>query len=637
MKKYILLLILSVGATLSFSQEPITWKTEHFNLQNTEIGDTVELVFKATLNNGYYMYATDFSCEIGPVPVAISYSNKSLQAIDSLKSVGVHSKLDKDWDCQINVFEKEAELRQSFVIKATENLEYSIQYQTCKLDVNCIPGKLSGQIVFKPSAETIAQVSDSTTSSLDCTPLSSVDGGKKKGILLFVFAAFLAGILTVFMPCIFPLMPMTVSYFSKGTKSKQETIKKVLFYGLSIVLIYTALAIFPSMFLGSDRVNNWLSTHWIPNAIFFLIFIVFGMSFLGAFELRLPNKWANQADSMADKGGYLGLFFMALTLIIVSFSCTGPFLSSILILSSKGGMSAKPLLGMLAYSFGFALPFVLLAITPKLLSKLPKSGSWMNVSKVIFGILELGLALKFLSTIDLVYGLGILDKKTFLTIWAVLGLILSIYLLGIIKFSHDSDQPVKLSVGRLMLASFSLFASIYFVSGVFDRPVLVLSGIVPPAKNQVTHSNLCESPKYGHKLHSPSGYDGYFDMDQAVQCAKEQNKLVLIDFTGHGCANCRNMEDKIWTKSSIKSEIESKYVLVSLYVDDKTQLDKIEYIKDEKGQEIKSLGERNLYFEKEKFCEVSQPLYVVYDPSTGETIKRIGYTSDASEFQEFLR
>ncbi|MCG8858361.1 protein-disulfide reductase DsbD family protein [Tenacibaculum finnmarkense] len=627
---------------------PIQWKTTNLKFTNSKVGDTLNLVFKATMKNDFYMYATGFSCSQGPIPTTLKLTGKGFKTIGNLQSIGAHPKLDKDWNCNMIIFDKEVLLSQKIVItKNNQLLNYKLKYFTCKTNDSCIPGKKYGKIIIGNPIDKIESgvISKKTASKsvIDKVVSSEEKSSKKeqkKSWILYLLTAFMAGLLTVFMPCIFPLMPMTVSYFSKGNKSRLETIKKAFIYGLSIVIIYTALAILPSLLLGSDRVNNWISTHWLPNILFFLVFVLFGLSFLGAFELKLPYKWANKADNLSEKGGYLGLFFMALTLIIVSFSCTGPFISSILILSSKGGISIKPFLGMLSYSIGFALPFVLLALTPQLLSKLPKSGAWMNTIKVFFGILELGLSLKFLSNIDLVYGWGFLDRSTFLSIWAVLSLLLAFYLLGFIKFSHDDDTPIKLSVGRFLMATFILFSTIYFITGIFDRPVNALSGLIPPKVNNyhttASKNNLCETPLYSSYLHSPAGFNGYFDLEQAKKCAKKQGKMLLIDFTGHGCANCRKMEDTIWVQPNVKFEIENNYIVVSLYVDDKHELPKKDHLKDLAGYDITTVGEKNLFLEKSLFNEVSQPLYVTYNPITDKAISKIGYTSDVNEFVSFL-
>jgi thiol:disulfide interchange protein len=611
------------------------------------------------------MYATDFACE-GPSPAEIVLEGTGFENVGNLSAVGSHKKFDEEWKCDIAVFEESVHLVQKIkVTQAEVTLNYTLTYLTCKKDVSCIPGRYSASLNFKasplPEKETALAglATQMSTNSLDehkvkvepvalkapakaevleapCAPLGNAST-EESGLFWYFMASFLAGLATVFMPCIFPLLPMTISYFSKGQLSKAESFKKAGMYGLSIVIIYTAIAILPSMLMGSERVNNWLSTHWLPNALFFLVFIAFGMSFLGAFEITLPNSWTNKADREADKGGYYGLFFMALTLTLVSFSCTAPFLSSILILSAKGGLSYKPLLGMLSYSSGFAMPFVLLALAPKLLSNLPKSGTWMNVMKVTFGILELGLALKFLSTIDLVYGWHLLDRTTFLGIWAVLALLLTLYLLGVYKMSHDGDLPVKLSVGRFCLASITLFATLYFVSGIFGKPVTALSGLVPPETGTSTNQQLCETPKYADKLHIPHHLNGYFDIDQAMACAKEQNKKVLIDFTGHGCANCRKMEDKVWIDPQVQKNMSDDYIIASLYVDDKTELPESEWKKLGDGSVLKTLGEKNLYYENEAFCEVSQPLYVVVDPATGKTLRKQSYSDNKQEFLDFLK
>ncbi|MFN8437769.1 MAG: cytochrome c biogenesis protein CcdA [Cytophagales bacterium] len=652
--------VLCAQMPFSKTNTKVKWETPTYVFLKSSPTNEVEIHFRGTLQDNYYMYATDFSCPDGPVALELVLEGANFEKTGTIESLNAHTKHDEDFGCDLKIFEKTIHFVQKIKLKTDKaEIAYQINFLTCKKDESCIPGKYQNKIRVEHTLKTATVPKDSNKAvvvtmaqkndinnqtnpqeSSDCKPLSETENSSSKeseSLLWYLLVSTAAGLATVFMPCIFPLLPMTISYFSKGNMNKVETFKKAGAYGLSIVVIYTAIAILPSMLLGSERINNLLSTHWIPNALFFLVFVVFGMSFLGAFEITLPSQWTNKADNEADKGGYYGLFFMALTLTLVSFSCTAPFLSSILILSANGGLSYKPLLGMLSYSSGFALPFVLLALAPKLLSNLPKSGTWMNTLKVTFGILELGLSLKFLSTIDLVYGWHILDKSTFLGIWAILALLLSFYLLGIIKMSHDSDQPVKLSVGRFVFATICMCLSLYFIAGIFGKPVTALSGIVPPEhSSKIYNSSICDTPKYSDKLHIPHNLPGYFDLEQAKSCAKAQNKKVLIDFTGHGCANCRKMEDQIWSQPHIQDKLSDEYIIASLYVDDKTELPENQWVKLNDGTVLKTLGEKNLHFETESFCEVSQPLYVVLDPETGKVLKKKAYTSNQNDFFKFL-
>lgn len=459
-----------------------------------------------------------------------------------------------------------------------------------------------------------------------------------------------AGLLAVLTPCVFPLVPVTVSFFLKKSDTRKKGIRNAVWYSLSIIFIYTIPTLILTLLFG-DKILYRISTHPISNLLFFLIFLLFAISFFGAFDITLPNKWANKADTKAGKGGLTGIFFMALTLVIVSFSCTGPIIGTLLGQTSTQGISLAPIVGMLGFSVGLALPFSLFALFPSLLQSLPKSGGWLNNVKVTFGFIELALALKFLSNIDLIYHWRLLDREIFLAIWIVLAILLGLYLLGKLKFSHDSDLPY-VSIPRLFFAIGTFSFALYLFPGLWGAPLKALSGLIPPSTTQdfnlstVQYSNnaikvsenLAKPPvKYIDKLQVPFGLTAYFDLEEGMAASKALNKPVMLDFTGHSCANCRKMEEYVWSDAEVLSRIKNDFVLISLYVDESTELPLQEQYINSKGEKIVTVGEKNLDYEITKFGFNAQPLYMFLD-TNGEPLSDIkyGYDPDKEKFIQHL-
>jgi len=475
----------------------------------------------------------------------------------------------------------------------------------------------------------------------------------KKGWALFLIT-FLVGFGAVFTPCVFPLMPVTVSFFLKKSKTKAEGIRNAWIYALSIVLIYTIPTLIFTLIFG-DKFLYQLSTHPASNLLFFLIFLVFAISFLGAFEITLPSSWANKTDSAAQKGGFTGIFFMALTLVIVSFSCTGPIVGALLGETSGKGIGLGPVIGMLGFGFGLAIPFGVLALFPSMLKSLPKSGGWLNTIKVFFGFIELALAMKFFSNADLVYHWGILTRPVFLAGWIVIAVMLGMYLIGKLKFSHDSDLPF-ISVPRIFIAMICFTFALYMVPGMWGAPLKPLSGILPPPSTQdfdldklqymgggghssaSTPGSKVPAPvKYIDKFHVPFGLTAYYDLDEAKAASKILKKPIMLDFTGWSCANCRKMENEVWSKPEILERLKNDFVLVSLYVDDRTELPFKEQITNERGDKIKTIGDKNLDFEISAFDLNAQPLYKFMDHE-GNIISPVqyGYDPDVAKFAAHL-
>lgn len=461
-------------------------------------------------------------------------------------------------------------------------------------------------------------------------------------------AGFAGGLAALLMPCIFPMLPLTVSFFTKSAANKGTAVGKASLYGLFIIVIYVVLGLLVTVLFGADALND-LSTNGVFNFFFFLLLIVFAASFLGAFEITLPASWVNKMDANSDKGGIAGLFFMAATLALVSFSCTGPIIGTLLVQAATTGALLGPAVGMFGFSFALAIPFALFAMFPQLLSSLPKSGGWLNSVKVVLGFLELALALKFLSNVDLAYHWKWFDREVFLVLWIVIFTLMGFYLLGKLRFSHDSEANY-ITIPRLLLAIIVLSFSVYMVPGLWGAPLKSISAFLPPMATQdfimtgngssVSAGSASEgsgSRKYSDLFDKPQGLNPFFDYDEAVQYAKKVGKPIMIDFTGHACVNCRKMEASVWTEKEVQQRINEDFVLVQLYVDDKTELPESEWLTTPEGRLLKTIGKKWSNFQASRFKANSQPFYVLLDPSTEELLATPqGADYDAGSYLNFL-
>ncbi len=472
-----------------------------------------------------------------------------------------------------------------------------------------------------------------------------------------VIEAILWGFAALLTPCVFPMVPMTVSFFMKGSGNQATAKFRALMYGIFIILLYTvpiSLIILITRIAGGESVTadifNWLATHWLPNLLFFIIFMIFAASFFGAFEITLPSKLVNSSDQKADKGGLVGIFFMALTLVLVSFSCTGPIVGSVLIKATQGEFW-EPMVAMLAFSIAFALPFTILAFFPSLLKKMPKSGGWLNSVKVVLGFIEVALGFKFLSVADQTYHWGILDREVALAIWIVCFTLLGFYLLGKIRFKND-DKVEYVSVPRLALAIATFAFVVYMIPGMWGAPLKALSGYLPPITTQdfVLGQNTAapapaatsssdtyqmHSSKYGLKL--PLGLIGYFDLDEGLAAAKVAGKPVFVDITGHGCVNCREMESRVWSDPEVLSILQNDYIITALYTDDKQKLDQEDWLVADNGEVYKHMGRKNSYLVRTLYGVNAQPNYVLLSPD-GELLAPVrGYDLDIKGFVDFLQ
>ncbi len=534
-----------------------------------------------------------------------------------------------------------------------DTVTYLYNLHVSKNDSSYIKGSFSwlakNDTSFPSGQENFSIMPVSQTETVKAATIEAESSGSLGSVFLICFAT---GLLAVITPCVFPLVPVTVSFFLKKSKTRAEGLRNAITYSISIILIYTIPAILLTLIFG-DKILYTISTSAVSNLIFFLIFMVFAISFFGAFELQLPNSWANKADSKAGKGGFTGIFFMALTLVIVSFSCTGPIVGTLLGQTSSQGIALAPILGMFGFGLGLALPFSLFAFFPSMIQSLPKSGGWLNSVKVCFGFIELALGLKFLSNVDLIYHWRLLDREIFLVLWIVIAFLMGLYLLGKIKFSHDSPLPY-LSVPRLFFAIATFSFGLYLLPGIWGAPLKAMSGLLPPittqdfnldalqykfVNNTTTSNNSTNNaipPKrLTEKLSVPFGLTAYFDLNEGMAAAKALNKPVMLDFTGHSCANCRKMEQQVWQDPEVLKRIRENFVLISLYVDESQELPESEKYTNAKNENITTEGEKNLDYEITKFGFNAQPLYMFLDVN-GNPLSDVKYGYDPN-IQKFIQ
>jgi len=697
MKKYLLLLTftLLIGNTFALDQP----KSVTLTVSKTNVvkGDIVELTLTIVPMDHFHVYAEKTTCpaDIGQPTAEISFSGDNIELIGKPYGVGYEMRKDDlaefdKIDCKVGVFAGNGIFKQKIkILGSPRNVKCYFLGQMCS-DERCvrikeplvllksvfsfsgeeplpaeITEKIDTQTTTPPDTGVLVPTQSGTTHTYKanspsqvgkCTTLSYAgsvgekEDKKDKGLWLVFWLALTSGLVALLTPCVFPMIPMTVSFFIKN-KDRKKAIRDGMVFALSIIVIYVVLGTIVAFTFGANAAN-WLSTHWIPNVFFFIIFVVFAASFFGAFEIVLPSSWVNAMDKRADQGGMTGPIFMAFTIALVSFSCTGPIVGTVLVEAAKGGV-ITPIIAMLGFSLAFALPFGLLVVFPSYLSSLPKSGGWLNSVKVVLGFVELAFALKFLSTADQTYHWRLLDREVYLVLWIVIFGLLGLYLLGKIKFSHDSEMP-HLGVGRLGLSIITLGFVMYMIPGLWGAPLKFLAGYLPPMATQdfdmnriVLEANgkaeaTCGVALYADELHLPHGIKGYFDYEQALACSKEQKKPVFIDFTGHGCVNCRRMEEKVWSDPAVLNILKNDYVVVSLYVDDKKiKLPANEYFTGRSsGAKIIKLGDKNAEIQACYFNSNSQPMYILMNesetmlqnPGSAQT-----FDYNAKKFADFLK
>lgn len=656
-------LLVSVPSVAQILQ-PATW-TYHVSQTSAEPGDTLDLVFEVTIDPDWYLYSSDFDPELGPMVTEFNFvPDDSYELLGGIEPVGAKRKYDELWEGEYTYFVGEAEFRQTVLIQSKPvTIQGSYAYQVCTdVDGRCIPGE--GEFAFTFAGNSSVGESAKTQEPADgkiVPPAISSDFNQRDSttpysLATFFLIAFVAGLAALVTPCVFPMIPMTVTFFSSSSAGRGEAVRKAVVYGISIVVLYVVLGVVVSVLFG-PAFANWLSTHWLPNLFFFAVFVLFGLSFLGLFEITLPSSLVNTVDQQSDREGLSGVFFMAFTLVLVSFSCTGPIVGSVLV-ESAGGQFTKPIVGMLGFSLAFAIPFTLFAAFPQWLRSLPKSGGWLNAVKVVLGFLELALALKFLSVADQVYHWGLLDREVYLALWIVIFAMLGFYLLGKIRLPHDSPTE-SVSVPRLLLALVTFSFVVYLVPGLFGAPLKALAGYLPPmhthdfnvprllAEQMSSQSGAlaltaegdtrCEPPKYADRLHLPHGLEGYFDYEQALACARAKDKPLFIDFTGHGCVNCREMEANVWSDPEVLRRLRNDYVVVALYVDEKETLPEADWYTSAYDDRVKkSIGQQNADFQITRFRNNAQPYYVLLNHD-GQLLRQPqAYDLSVSRFVDFL-
>jgi thiol:disulfide interchange protein len=644
--------------------DPVKWSFESKNINDNER----ELIFTATIDKGWHIYSIIPSKDDLGLPTAFNFDKSSGFKIIGAASEPAAKKKVEEGVGEYYYHKGKVSFKQK--IKALTNENFTIkgvvEFMAC-LDESCLPpaeAEFSIMVEGATGAMADATKEDSaeeTNEDAIATPAinneipdmpeaEAYEPVKAPALQSFwgiFIAGFIGGLLALLTPCVFPMIPLTVSFFTKKSKTRAKGIVNALIYGISIIFIYVSLGFSITKALGPDALNALASNVWM-NLAFFVIFIVFAISFLGAFEITLPSSWITKADSASDRGGLLGIFFMAFTLSLVSFSCTGPIIGTLLVEAAVGGNAMGPLMGMAGFSMALALPFGLFAAFPGWLNSLPKSGGWLNSVKVVLGLLELALALKFLSNVDLAYHWGILTREVFIALWIIIFTILGFYLLGKIKFSHDSDVK-HVTIPRLFLSIITFAFVVYLIPGMWGAPLKLISGFPPPTfytegwsmgqSSSVLQvgNNGQQAIKGVDRSHCPHNLSCFHDYDLALNYARSQNKPLLVDFTGWSCVNCRKMEDKVWIDPRVLNRLENDYVLVSLYVDDKTTLPENEqYVSPVTGKKVKTIGNKWSDFQISRFQSSTQPLYVLLDENEQMLIEATSYDANIEKYIKFL-
>ena len=634
---FLLTFIIGVFSVSAQVENPTKWSFSQKSLGNNEY----ELVLKANVQPGWHVYSM-YTPAGGPMATTLSFeeTGKGIELVGKATENAPKKEFDEVFGVDVLSFENEYVITQKVKVTnpAIASIKGNLEFQVCR----------EGQCVMFDESFDI-KVGNATAAP------EKKEAQKDDSLWLFFWGAFVAGLAAVVMPCVFPMIPMTVSFFMHGDSNKAKAKAKAIFFSLSIVAIYTALGLIISMLLGPDFIN-WLSTNWVPNVFFFIIFMIFAASFFGAFEIVLPSWLVNKSDKQADKGGYVGAFFMAFTLVLVSFSCTAPIVGTVLVEAARGSV-LRPIIGMLGFSIAVALPFGFFAFFPSKLSNLPKSGGWLNAVKVVLGFIEVALGFKFLMVADQTYHWGLLDREVYIAIWVTIFTLQGLYLMGKLKFAHDSDLPY-IGVPRLAFIIATFTFVVYLIPGMFGAPLKALAGYFPPQEtidfdiNRIVRENVkeitrsgvavsgtnqnseaCEAPKYADFLHLAHGLDGYFDYDQALKCAQAQNKPLFIEQT-------------VWADPRVLEMLKRDYVVVALYVDDKTTLPENEwYVSEYDGKKKKTLGKKNADFQIKKFDSNAQPNYILLDSRGGNDndLKQHilaparGHNLDKDAFVEFLK
>ena len=674
MKKIVLALVCTVIAIGAFAQQldPVKWS---YSVKETSATEA-ELVFTAKLDAGWHLYS-QYTSDNGPLPISFSFNESNdYQRIGKVQEPKPHEEMDEMFGVVVKSFSGTVVFRQK--VKRLSQKDFTVSgifsYQLCN-DGSCIapedrdftfqvPGAKEEAVSTATEAESTPTEADAVTEPAETVAVTGTEPAatetkaapepeeKNQSLLVIFLLAIGGGILTMFTPCVFPMIPMTVNFFMHNGDDRRKSRRQAWFFGFSIVFIFAVLGAILALIFGPEALY-FIGTHWIPNLLFFVIFFVFALSFFGLFEIKMPEKWINSSDEQADKGGFLAPFFIALTTVLVSFSCTGPILGAALVsLTTSSTDRWVSLITMLGFGIGFAAPFTLLAMFPQALKNM-KSGSWLNTVKVSFAFLELAFGLKFLQMADLYCNWGLLPRDIYLALWIVIFGMLGFYLLGKLRFKGD-DEVKEIGTLRLFLAIADLAFVVWMIPGLWGAPLKSLSGFLPPQSSQefdmerlvaentpaasaatVQYGKLPADRKYADRLHVPLGFEAFFDLDEAKAYARQQGKPVFIDFTGKTCANCREMEHYVWTDPEVKRLLNDEYVMASLFADENTiELPESDWVVDDKGRTLKTLGRRNLNYQKTAFNMNAQPYYVVVD-ADGNVLTKENYKYDR-DVQKFV-
>ena len=668
--------------TTAFAQlNPAHW---NFNVKELSSNE-VELQFQLKLDEGWHIYSQK-SDPNGPIPSEYTFEdNANYKRVGGVAEPKSHDEFDEIFKCTVRSFSGKVTFRQKIKRNTDKAFEVkgSMYYQLCndgsciapddvpfpfKVPASTMPATEENEPEMAENVDTAAaepmvnEESAAPVAEVAAANSESQEPENKKSLLGLFFGALLAGIVTMFTPCVFPMIPMTVNFFMHSSDNKRKNRRQAWFFGFSIVFIFAVIGGILSLFFGPTALN-FIGTHGIPNLIFFVIFFVFALSFFGLFEIKMPEKWVNASDAQADKGGLLAPFFIALTTVLVSFSCTGPIIGAALVEFTTSTTNRWiGLVSMLGFGIGFALPFTFLAFFPSMLKNM-KSGGWLNSVKIVFAFLELAFGLKFLSMADQYWTWRLLDREVYLALWIVIFAMTGFYLLGKLKFKGD-EEVQHIGVIRLFLSIACFSFVVYMIPGMWGAPLNGISGFLPPMdtqdfniersiyestknvtvagatdENTVMYDALPANRKYADRLHMPSGFQGFYDIEEAKAYAKEQGKPIFIDFTGRNCNNCREMEQYVWADPNAKKILNEEYVMCALYCDmNDINLAESDYVTDDKGRVLKTLGRKNLHFQRSKFNQIAQPYYVIIDADGNVLTKNnYSYSRDVNKFVEFLK
>ena len=630
-----LISFLIVAPTWGQMYDPVKWS---FNVDLVDENE-VDLVIHADIEEEWYVYSQD----AGDGPISTSFAffdNDKVELIGSVTEGEAIEDYDPNFEATLRFFKSEADFTQriKLLTQDTTLIKGEFEFMVCNKSM-CLPPEWVDLEVVLPAAQVAAEESKGFTST-----------ASEQGIWSIFLIAFLSGFVALLTPCVFPMIPMTVSFFTKQSENKAAGIRNAIIYGLSIIFIYVILGVAVSAIFGADALNN-MATNVYFNIAFFLLLVIFAASFLGAFELTMPNSWINKADSASDRGGLIGIFFMAFTLALVSFSCTGPIVGTLLVEAASGGSYMGPIIGMLGFSLAIALPFAFFAAFPGWLNSLPQSGGWLNSVKVVLGFLELALAFKFLSNADLVLQSHLLEREVFIAIWIIIFGLLTMYLLGKLKLAHDSDLPY-ISVSRLFMATLTGAFTVYMIPGLWGAPLKLINAFPPPMHysespygvgNTAGGSAVAahHSEEEGQHL-GPQGIMVFHDYETGLEHARKVNKPVMLDFTGWACVNCRKMEEQVWSDAEVKRLLSEEMVLISLYVDERTKLpvdEQYETTIAGKNKKVRTVGDRWMVMQTERYKTNSQPYYLVLDTDENVLVEPANYQDygSVSVFKEWLQ